>query len=272
MIFEKYQATGNDFLLTKEHLENPSQTARSICDRHFGIGGDGLMVPEPSDKADIRMRYFNSDGSEAPMCGNGMRCFAKFVVAQKLIDTTRFTVETSGGLIELEMHADGDVSLALEPPVMKHDHPDVSSPTTTDEPVLLEAAHESHSLHILTLGTLHAISVVESLESIAFEPVGHKLSTHAFFPKDINVNFVRKIDDNTLEIMTYERGAGATLSCGTGVAASAVFMHRKGFVNKHVTVHVPGGTLQVSAEEAPILKGPAERIARIDYEGGVHNG
>ena len=261
MYAEKYQATGNDFLLIKEIPENPQQLAKIICDRHFGIGADGLMYPVPSSNATIGMRYFNSDGSEAPMCGNGLRTFVRFVLAHHFVQSSTFTVETKGGIIEVKAEADR-VSLDLGLPLLK------TNQTVIDHPTLITIREETFKLYLITLGTFHSVIFVESFEGFDFYTTGKFLSTHPQFKAGVNVNFVRIINSKTLEVRTYERGAGPTLSCGTGVAASVYIAHKIKKTDAEMRVYVPGGELFVAVDRTVTLSGSAEKIASLNYLGG----
>ncbi len=269
MQFDKYEATGNDFLLFKTLPNSPDLIAKKVCDRHFGIGADGLIAPVPSSKATIGMRYFNSDGSEAPMCGNGMRTFVRFLLNENIVDVKQFTVETKGGIIAITVHDDDTIALGLGDLTTRHDAPDVSEPTTLHDPITLNVNDRAYPIHITTLGTLHGVVFVTDYAGFDFHDVGHQLSTHPFFPRHININFVRIIDAENIEVRTYERGAGATLSCGTGVGASAALAHYIKGCQDTIAVEVPGGTLTVNVASTITLKGPAKHIATIAYKGAI---
>lgn len=265
-MFEKYQATGNDFILSLTEPHNPASFAKSICDRHFGIGADGFIYPVPSTKAAIGMKYFNSDGSEAPMCGNGMRAFVRFIYSHELVSLPTFSVETLGGIIEVSQNKE-HIALNLGAPILTHHIPYSQWLTHTDKALHFSVDGRDYDLHLITLGTIHGVIFVKSYEEFDFDQVGHTLSTHPFFLKGVNVNFVRIVDESTLEVRTYERGAGPTLSCGTGVGASAYVAHRVKQTSNNLDVHVAGGHLQVKLGKQVVLIGPAEKIATIDYEG-----
>lgn len=256
---EKYQATGNDFILTKTTPQDPRDFAKNVCDRHFGVGADGLLYPVASTHADIGMRYFNADGSPAPMCGNGLRTFVHFVRRHGLVDKETFTVETLGGLMHVKA-LDERVAITFEAPVS---YPYAHTPAVPEVMHLTHGAH-TYTLYLLRTGTDHAVLFTSDRSLI--ESLGEVLSTHPVFPEGINVNFVDVLDKTTLYVETFERGAGRTLSCGTGVTASAFVAHHLGHTDSQVSVQVPGGSLEVHCEEALRLIGPAKKIATIDWE------
>jgi len=262
----KYEATGNDFILTRTPPDNPVKTAIEVCDRHFGIGADGLLYPETSENGLPRMRYFNSDGSEAPMCGNGMRAFAKFLRDEHLVESDAFTVATAAGDIKVRFENNDRITIALGAARTTMGEDEVFGCPRNLEPVVFHHDDVTYHLHTLFLGTLHAVVFLKD-KTADIGAAGHYLSTHPDFPRGINVNFVTVEDKNTLHVRTYERGAGKTLSCGTGVASSAYVAHRLGFCEDKLVVHVPGGTLSVDTAEPVRLSGPARKIAAIDYGG-----
>lgn len=254
--FEKYHGTGNDFILIEPPSTDASLVAKRLCDRHFGIGADGLMIPYPSDIADIRMEYYNSDGSPAPMCGNGLRCFVKYCLNHGYLPKGPVTVETLAGVIDVDAQED-IISLNLNRPKFDLDENMVIDPDS----VIIDGI----TLHTVFLGTLHAIVIQDKTMDI--RQLGEKLSYHPCFPQAINVNFIEVIDRSTIKVITHERGAGWTLSCGTGSAASAVIAHRLQLTDPDVTVEVQGGHLQVHVGEDVILSGPAVKIASGYFEG-----
>ncbi len=265
MILYKYEATGNDFILTKDMPTDPKKLAIKTCDRHFGIGADGLIYPEFKANG-VWMHYFNSDGSRAPMCGNGMRCFVKFLEDMNLVNDKTFTVKTLGGDIKVfKEHT--HIGLSINDLTLRHHAPHTVKKVASLEPVHFNVHNVDIDVYILSVGTLHGVVFVENLETIDLLEIGKSLSTHEFFPNDININFVRIVDQKTINVTTYERGAGKTLSCGTGVLASAYISNKVKNTFKAVTVHVPGGTLQTIIGEALTLKGPANLIAKIDFKG-----
>lgn len=262
MYFSKYHGTGNDFILLKEEVKNKG-IIPEICDRHFGIGADGLMYPSDSEHADIKMNYFNSDGSVAKMCGNGLRCFVQFCRDEGLITLTSYKVETLAGIIDVEI-VDSEIRLGLGTPDFSFNEQEYV-PTTElllDEEVLIDGYPIRMSL--AKQGTLHAIVYVTN--NMDIRALGPMICHNELFPDDINVNFVEVIDTHTQKVTTYERGAGWTLSCGTGASASAVVSTKLNMVQSPVSTIVPGGTLTIFVDEDVKLQGPAVKIAHGEYE------
>lgn len=254
--FEKYHGTGNDFIFVKDVQEDLSVLAKRLCHRHFGIGADGLMIASPSEVADIKMTYYNSDGSHATMCGNGLRCFSQYVKDNNLVNKDHFLVETDAGILPVSIENDG-VRIQLDRERRNLINTESLIPMIDLKPIEIDGIE----MIGLFLGTLHAIVFVQDFETI--EILGPKLTTHSNFPSQINVNFVRVIDKNHIEVRTHERGAGWTLSCGTGVSASGVVTYVLGLSESMVHVKTLGGNLVVKCLDNGIeLKGPAEWIAR----------
>lgn len=260
--FEKYQATGNDFILIKEQPNNPSQFAKSVCDRHFGIGADGIMYPSASMVADIKMNYFNSDGSIAPMCGNGMRSFVSFVYRHQLVQKTEFTVETKAGLISVVLDPKTNESqIDLGKPIFLLGLPDLKIPQSALTKHQLTIHQTRVSFYVLNLGTLHTIVYLDENPKMDMDVIGPQLTHHPFFPQQTNVNFVEVIDHSQQKVKTHERGAGWTLSCGTGVAASGALSALLGKTESIIETIVDGGNLTVYAKDTIQLRGPAILIA-----------
>lgn len=265
MIIYKYESTGNDFILTNELVHNMSRLAKEVCDRHFGIGADGLMISDRSDIADVKMHYYNSDGSIAPMCGNGLRAFARFVHHIGLVEKQAFTVETLAGVMQVSLEDEGLVSLNIGKPSFSLSKDDISQPISILQHIKLDISDTVFNLYPLMMGTFHGVIFVDSLKSIDIETVGKTIAMHPMFPNQINVNFVEIISEKEINLVTYERGAGLTLSCGTGASATAVVASQLGYSNNKVTINVPGGTLKVKVHQDVELTGPTRMIAKIDY-------
>ncbi|MFU8793670.1 MAG: diaminopimelate epimerase [Acholeplasmataceae bacterium] len=265
----KYQSTGNDFLCIVGPVKEPSMLAKKVCDRHFGIGADGILIAEASKVADIQMVYYNSDGSKATMCGNGLRAFTDFVYRQKLVNKKDFFVETGAGILAVHYKDDSRITISLNEPKLDLTQPDVSENVSQLQPIEITIDNQKISLYALMLGTLHAVVLVDDISQVDVLYLGSKLCHHAFFPNDINVNFVQVIDRSHLLVQTFERGAGLTLSCGTGVASSVVVTHHLNLTTSHVHITVPGGQLEVSLEEQVTLTGPTAYVASIDYQGVI---
>lgn len=231
----------------------------ALCERHFGIGADGLMLVEASQSAHVKMVYYNSDGSHAAMCGNGIRCFAKFVFDGKIAGCREFDVETAAGIKHIQIIDDGE-------PVANQIRVDMGAAMFEnlglgmDDPIvdqLLETSLGTVLFSAASMGNPHAVIEVEDLEGYPVEKWGPVIETHEVFPEKANVNFTQLIDSQTCRVVTWERGAGLTLACGTGSCAAAAVLHRKGLVGDKVTVHIPGGTLNIELGDTVFMTGPA---------------
>lgn len=266
MNFSKYHGTGNDFLFVDKIPNDPSALAKSLCDRHFGIGADGLMFAKPSTVADLAMAYYNADGSIAPMCGNGLRCFVRYALDQGLLKGNFVEIETLAGILEVAINPDGTLSVNLGQPRLILTPLEMKDPVST---VTLTVKDHSFTIYPFFLGTLHAITLIEP--DFDPTPYGELLTNHPRFPQAININFVTVYNPHTIRVITHERGAGWTLSCGTGSAASAVWTHRHGLTVADVNVNVNGGTLRVHSDETVVLTGPAVFIASGTVGGSLHD-
>lgn len=265
MEFYKYHGTGNDFILVKEVPAHPSKVAKKICDRHFGIGADGLIYPETSKVADIKFNYYNMDGSIAPMCGNGMRCFVQFLMDEKLIDKQQFVVETLAGLIPVSYDQDKqEITVDLGKPEEELKFPLVLKDTKPLSLIHLSVSGEEVACYVTNMGTIHTMVYVK--EGLDIEKIGPLLSKHSYFPKETNVNFISVENDRQQTVKTFERGVGWTLACGTGTAASALLSHHLGKTKASLETKVPGGTLYVDVLDHIYLRGPAVRIAKGVFE------
>lgn len=271
--FTKMQARGNDFILIDDREERiPEEKkggiARFLCPRKFSVGADGILfLCRPTTSSyDVRMRVFNADGSEAEMCGNGMRCFAKYVYERGILRSRRMKVETLGGLIVPEVEVDEkgfevtSIRVFMGKPVFDK----------IDEPFFVNEQIGEIKLTSLSLGNPHAVMRVDSFEELDVDTVGKSIESHEAFPDRTNVDFVMAEErgKNEISVRTYERGVGETLSCGTGSTASVLALNALGYTNasEPVTVHTKGGDLVVELkEEGAYLVGPAELV----YEGEV---
>lgn len=259
----KYHGCGNDFILVKSKPSHPESFAKEVCDRHFGIGADGLMWVEKSHHADIKMKYLNSDGSPAKMCGNGLRCFTRFVLDEKIINKHQFLVETDAGDIEVTYDDESKwIELGLMLPRSLND----TETLCPGDLIKWNYENISCDIHTLHLGTLHAVVFVENFDHI--DILGPMITSDACFPQDINVNFVKIHTAEKMEVRTHERGAGWTLACGTGISASAYVAIKNKLVNNEVSVIAPGGQCHVYLSDKKVnLSGPAVKIADIEIGG-----
>jgi diaminopimelate epimerase len=268
--FTKMQGLGNDYIYVNCMAgcpENPSELAKRLSDRHFGIGSDGLILIMPSKVADFRMRMFNSDGSEAEMCGNGSRCVGKYVYDHRLTDKETITLETLAGIKVLEFTVTGGkVSLVRidmgEPVLAPEDIPvESAKPRFVSEPVAIK--DRTFNVTCVSMGNPHAISYVQSVESFPLEVYGPLIEVGELYPKRINSEFVEVLDRKTLKMRVWERGAGETLACGTGACAVAVASVLNDLCERSVTVKLLGGDLLIewNGEDNHVyMTGPAVTV------------
>ena len=250
MKFQKMHGLGNDFVLFNELDPSKVDLARlaiSLCDRHQGIGADGIILILPSEVADVKMRIINSDGSEANMCGNGIRCFAKYVYEKHINRAKTFTIETGAGIMIPELIIeDGKVlfvKVNMGAPVLERSSIPMSGPSGS---VINEPFHvggEDLKITSLLMGVPHTMVFVDHSENIDIVAIGSEIEKHPNFPEKTNVNFVEVINDHEIKVSTWERGAGRTLACGTGSCAAAVASNLNGKTGKEVTVHLALGDL-----------------------------
>ncbi len=251
MKFTKMHGIGNDYVYVstfdQELPGDPSSLAIAVSDRHFGIGSDGLILIEPSEVADARMRMFNADGSESEMCGNGVRCVAKYIHDHDIARKGRVAIETGRGVLTLDLDCEGDlvarVRVDMGTPILQGGE----IPTTLpgDPPVDVPLTVEGHDLKVtaVSMGNPHAVVFVEDVEAFPVELVGAALERHPVFPRRVNAHFVQVISPDQVRMRTWERGSGITLACGTGACAVAVAGHLTGRTRERVLAHLPGGDL-----------------------------
>ncbi len=268
--FTKMQGLGNDYVYMDaihQKIENESSLAQFVSNRHFGIGSDGLILICKSDIADFKMRMFNSDGSEAEMCGNGIRCVGKFVYDKGLTDKTTVTIETLAGIKTLELNTkEGKVETVKvdmgEPILNPKEIPVISD----EEPVknlILEAEGRKFKFTCVSMGNPHAITEVEDTEKFDVEKYGKVLEVDKAFPNKTNVEFIQIVDKNHVKMRVWERGAGETLACGTGACATAVACYLNGKTGRNVEVELLGGKLFIEWNEENnhiYMTGPAVTV------------
>ncbi|NBG89140.1 diaminopimelate epimerase [Isachenkonia alkalipeptolytica] len=263
--FIKIHGIGNDFIITKDQLEpgDYSRGAKSICNRRFGVGADGFMAVEKSLKADVKMVYYNNDGSLANMCGNGLRSFSKYVFDNKEVKGRRFTVETLDGIKPVEITEVDPRGRAEKIKVeMGWYQLDFLSK-------ILEVQGETLELGSLILGVPHGVIFEKRLSEERLKSLGPAVESHPLFSEGINVNFAKVLDGENVEIITWERGCGYTLGCGTGMTAVVVLGNLLGKLSRKVKAHSPGGTLEIEIlerEKRITMEGPAETICEGTYE------
>ena len=270
MKFTKMQGLGNDYVYVncfEEKIENPPAVARYVSDRHFGIGSDGLIMINPSEVADFEMEMYNADGSRGEMCGNGIRCVAKYVYDYGLTDKTQISVETLGGIKYLDLTVkDGKVVLVkvdMGKPELKSDLIPIISENekVIDEPI--EVDGQVYHMTGVSMGNPHTVIYVDDVKNLDLEKIGPKFENHERFPKRINTEFVHCIDRNTVEMRVWERGSGETLACGTGACAVAVASILNNLTDTRVTVKLLGGDLQIEwdkEKDRVFMTGPAKVV------------
>lgn len=271
MKFTKMHGCGNDYVYVncfEEKIENPHAAAKFVSDRHFGIGSDGMICIHPSDKADFRMAMYNSDGSEGAMCGNGVRCIAKYVYDYGLTDKTRITIETKGGIKELDLTVeDGKVTwvnVDMDAPVLDAEKIPVNydeEKQVIDKPVIVDG--REYRITCISMGNPHGVVFVDSVDDLEIERLGPMFENHPMFPDRVNTEFIEVIDDHTVKMRVWERGSGETLACGTGACASAYACYINKKTGKNVLVHLLGGDLQIKYDEEKhtiFMKGPATKV------------
>ena len=252
MKFTKMHGIGNDYVYVncfKETVEHPSEMAIKVSDRHFGIGSDGLILIKPSEVADGKMEMYNADGSQGAMCGNGIRCVAKYMYDYGITDKTSISVETKSGIKYLDLTIkDGKVDTVkvnMGTPILKAVDIPVRSEKeqVIDEPVMVDG--KEWKITCVSMGNPHAITYVDDVKNLEIEKIGPKFENHEIFPDRVNTEFVRVIDRNTVEMRVWERGSGETLACGTGACAVAVSSILNGLTEEEVTVKLLGGDLKI---------------------------
>ena len=270
MQFTKMHGCGNAYVYVncmEKMLEDPGKVSQFVSDRHFGVGSDGLILICPSDQADFRMAMYNADGSEGEMCGNGIRCVAKYVYDYGLTDKTSISVETKGGMKYLDLTVkEGKVSLVkvnMGSPILKPSLIPIRSDKEqfVDEPVTVDG--KVYRMTGVSMGNPHVVTFVEDTASLDLEKIGPAFENHELFPNRINTEFVQVLSRNEINMRVWERGSGETLACGTGTCASAVACVLNGKTDEHLTVHLLGGDLEIfydRANDTVWMTGPASVV------------
>lgn len=268
--FTKMHGLGNDYVYMDaihQNIENESDLAQFVSNRHFGIGSDGLILICRSDVADFKMRMFNSDGSEAEMCGNGIRCVGKFVYDKGLTNKTTVNIETLAGIKTLKLNIkEGKVDTVIvdmgEPILSPKEIPVISNEDIVKN-LKLKALDKEFIFTCVSMGNPHAITIVENTEKFEVEKYGKILEVDKAFPNKTNVEFVQIIDKNNIKMRVWERGAGETLACGTGACATAVACNLNGLTDRKVKIELLGGTLEIEWDEKDnhvYMTGPAVTV------------
>lgn len=262
---------GNDYIIFKDwnqEFRDYADLSKEVCRRRFSVGADGVIVLcKPSNpEADIKMRIFNADGSEAEMCGNGIRCLAKYAYENSITKKTKMKIETLAGLktleLELEKGIVEKISVDMGRPQFNREALPMGGTGTFVEQVL-KVQGEELKASCLSIGNPHCVIFVDDVKESPVEVLGPAIENHSLFPKRVNVEFVEIMDRHNLNIRVWERGCGETLACGTGACASVVVAHKLGKVDDRVAVHLRGGELKIEVGDRVYLKGPAVKV----YEG-----
>jgi diaminopimelate epimerase len=269
---------GNDYIVIdnrdeKISIKQAAELAKRLCERRFSVGADGLLLVSKSKVADTKMRIFNADGSEAEMCGNGIRCFAKYCYERSIVQKNEFSVETMSGIknvwLTLTLNEVSVVKVDMGSPNWERSSlPMVGKGTCINES--LDVGGKVFKVTCLSMGNPHCVIFVDKVNNFPVEQIGPKIENFNAFPKRTNVGFVQVLNQHELEVRVWERGCGETLACGTGTCAAVAVANKLGKVGSRVTVHVAGGDLQVEVDQSLFLIGAAEKV----FEGtlfGVRN-
>jgi diaminopimelate epimerase len=277
MKFTKMQGAGNDYVYVncfEERLDNPADVARTVSNRNFGIGSDGLILIMPSTVADVRMRMFNSDGSESEMCGNGIRCVAKYAYDHGIVAKKEITAETGAGILTLQLFTNSHnlvdkvrVNMG-EPRLTRTEIPMTGDGVlrVIDEP--LNILHSTFRITCVSMGNPHCVIFVDDVEKFPVDKYGPLIENHELFPRRTNVEFVQIISRNEVRQRTWERGAGETLACGTGASAVTVAGVLNGLTERSIVNHLSGGDLEMEwPDDGPVyMTGPAVEV----FSGEIH--
>ncbi len=280
MKFTKMEGIGNDYIYINnlsQQIKNPGALAKRLSDRHFGIGSDGLILVEPSDQADFKMVMYNSDGSQGKMCGNGIRCFSKFIHDQHLSTSTSLMIETLSGLRNVTLDfkegrvlgATVDMGIPIIDPLQI---PLAINIEPLDYELTLEG--RTYRCSFVSMGNPHCVIFADTIDTLDLAHIGPLFENHPLFPESINTEFITVLDRQNITMRVWERGSGETLACGTGACASAYIANTLGKVDHHVTVHLKGGSLSIALD--PItrhirMSGPATTVFTGELE-GEYNG
>ena len=276
MKFTKMHGCGNDYVyvnLFEEEIKDVSAFAIKVSDRHFGIGSDGVVTIGTSDVADFRMRMYNADGSEAEMCGNAIRCVAKYVYDHKLTDKTEISIETGAGIKYLTLYVEEEkvaqVRVDMGEPILKPELIPVvaEGEQVVDDPI--EAAGKEWKMTCVSMGNPHAVIFIEDVEGFELEKYGPEFEKHPRFPKRTNTEFVHVISRTEASMRVWERGSGETWACGTGTCATVMACILNGYTDNKVLVHLRGGDLTIEYDEVTnhvFMTGPATEVFRGEIE------
>lgn len=270
--FSKMHGLGNDFVIldaTQQKIDLTAGLIRRLSDRHFGIGCDQVLIVENPDRdgAEFRYRIFNADGEEVEQCGNGIRCFTRFVHARGLVHKNEFAVDTAGGRIYPRIEPDGSISVNMGVPDFIPAHVPFLT-ERLDNDYVINVDDQTLRVGVVSMGNPHAVLRVDNIDAAPVSVLGPKLENHPRFPKRVNVGFMQIMGRDSIRLRVFERGAGETLACGTGACAAVAIAHRNNWVDERVTVALPGGMLTIfwQGPSHPIwMTGPATFV----FEGTI---
>ena len=275
MRFTKMHGAGNDYIyldcFAQPAPPNPSELAVLMSDRHTGIGGDGLVLIEPAERADARMRMFNADGSESEMCGNAIRCVAKYLSDHGIVRKSELTIDTGAGPLTLQTFSDnGRVSKArvnMGRPILEAGRIPTELPGDPPLRVPLEVGGRALQVTCISMGNPHCITFVDELSDELVLGIGPQIERHPAFPRRVNAEFVKVLSPGEVEMRVWERGSGETLACGTGASAVCVAGALNGLTERTITAHLPGGdlTLEWAASDDVYMTGPAVEVFSGDW-------
>lgn len=277
ILFTKMQGIGNDYIYIDCHASCPRNLAslsREMSDRHYGVGGDGIILILPSSEADFKMRIFNADGTEARMCGNGARCVAKYVYDNRLTDKLHLTLETVSGVKHLFLKPGDDglvrsVTVDMGLPSLLTKEIPVKSPSDIfiNQPVVLSDDY-SVSITAVSMGNPHAVVFVDDIETVDVETIGRIIEHHDLFPERANVEFAHVNSPSDISMRVWERGSGVTMACGTGACATLVAAYHIGRAGNKAVIHLDGGDLSVEIDSVSghvLMTGPAKTVFTGTY-------
>lgn len=270
MKFTKMQGLGNDYVYVncfQEKIENPAELARFVSNRHFGVGADGLILIKPTPLADCEMEMYNADGSQGAMCGNGIRCVAKYAYDYGLVNKETITVNTKSGIKTLELTVENGkvsrVKVNMGAPVLEAQKIPILCQQDQAVQMPLEVDGKTYLITGVSMGNPHAVVCVEDVKGLNLTELGPKFENHPAFPDRVNTEFIRVLDRSTVEMRVWERGSGETLACGTGACAVAVACILNGYTDERVTVKLLGGDLDIywdRSENLVYMTGPAVTV------------
>ena len=275
--FTKMHGIGNDYVYIncfEQEIENPNELAIKMSPRRFSVGADGVILICPSDVADAKMRMFNLDGSEGKMCGNGIRCVGKYVYDNGIAHKSTVTVETLSGIKTLEITDKDGLADTITVDMGKAEFVPEKIPAIADCESIIDTAitvnGEGYNITAVSMGNPHAVTFCDEIDSLNLEEIGPHFEHHEMFPQGVNTEFIRVIDDKTLQMRVWERGSGETFACGTGACAAAVAAVVNGYCkpNEEITVHLVGGDLYITytCDGTVVMRGGATTVFDGVYE------